>query len=325
MSIDAIPSAGVNTEASEWYSSPERIEAFIQQQPETRGAYQGSLAEAEDGVYISPVVLTPELQERGIEFVEVELLPGAQLGAGDSHHEVTFGRVSVRIGDEAQQVDVAIKPFTADSEKAGHEHDSLLAAKQRGLDTFEPLALARDGDVVYLITKKRSDIETRDNADWTISPSDEERFDAHVRPELAAIAETMAEMHAAGVFHGDAQPKNFARTDTGSTIPIDLEDAVFVDSDAVAEAINGVYGSPTSQALQDVEHCWYIMLHPTSTASTNLLLEGENHETCMQVFEQDFLDVYLRALGKMTSSEVAIQLQWEELKQTIVEKVARTT
>ena len=313
-------------EAQPDLSTPQRIERFIEGQPPTAGVFEGSLATADNGIYISPSVMTPELGEHGLEVVNVEMLPGAQLGTGDSHHEVAFGKAAVQVGDAVVTTGVAIKPFTTESERAGHEHDQLVRARELGFDTFVPLAVARDGEVTYLITELRSEIESRDNVNWTISPADTERYEAEVVPELAFMADSMAQMHAKGVFHGDAQAKNIAKTDTGSMVVIDLEDATIVEgSEAITDAINGDYALNESLAIADVWHAWYQLIHPVTEDSANLFLEGEPFETCMAVFERDYLNPYLSSLEKHAPAEVHAGLKIEELRTLVTEKVARTT
>jgi hypothetical protein len=303
---------------------PERIERFAASQPETVGVYEGRLDDAADGIYVSPGALSREIGELGATVVEIELLPGAQLGAGDSHHDVTFGEVVLRVGEEERAVEVAIKTFDTGTGEAEHEHDSLIAVRQKGLDAFQPLAIAKDRNNLYLITAKRDEIESRDNADWTISPSDEEAFENIVRPELAFMSDVMAQLHAKGIFHGDAQPKNIAKTDTGRNVVMDLETAVIVEGDeAIIDTINGGGDVRDSKAMEDIWHSWYALIHQQTGSQTFMV--GEDFETCMEVFENHVLDPYLESLRRHASPEILAGIDINAMRATVIEKVARTT
>jgi hypothetical protein len=302
------------------------IEGFIERQPETVGVFDGKLNQ--DGVYISPSV--QGIEHRLPQAQAIELRPGLRLGAAASHHSVMFGDVSVRYPEGTDSiVKVAVKSFSGDGGWAEHEHDCYIAAAERGLDTFRPLALAKNGETTYLITEYRPNLHTLDNADWTISPSDIERYDVTVRPNLRFVSEGLADMHAKGVFSGDALAKNFAKTDTGKRVVLDLETAVIAsDSQQRANYISGGGDIMQSEALRDVVHMWYALIHPMGEENEgNVFLAVEDFETCMRVFEHDFLNPYLtqliNALGVSENADSTINA--EELKAAIMQKVAVTT
>ena len=304
----------------------EYVERFVGSAPITRGVYVGPLSDHPDGVYISPDIVSsygdtaelPRLQE-------IQLLPGAQLGAGDSHHEVVFGKVMLKSEEKTDLVKVAFKSFTTESNQAIHEHDCLIAAKERGFDTYQPLALAKDGEDTYLITEFRDEVESMDNADWTISPQDSEKYQSEVVPNLHFMADNMAKMHAKGLFHGDAQPKNFARTDTGSFVLIDLENTtVATTPESHQVLLSGGWDPTQSEANADVWHCWYSMISPMgSPESPNTFLEHESVEVCMEQFEQNFLDPYMKALAEHTEPGLYLQSNPNELRASIHSRVAR--
>ena len=297
----------------------QRLEQFIAGGPKTRGIYVGMLAGAEDGVYVSPDVATKLGQENLPEIIEVEPLPGAQLGAGDSHHEVMIGSAQVKIGDETSFLKVAIKPFTTDSEAAGKEHGALIAAKRLGFDTFSALAVAKDGDTTYLITEWRDDVASLDSEEWHVSPSDSRRYTEEVLPNLYFIAINLAKMNAKGLFHGDAQIKNFAKNKEGECVVIDLEDAVLAtDSDMCAALL---------EAGDDLYHFWYSAIHPMSNdpETAIMFMEDESYETCMFEFENNFVMPYLNSLVANMEPELAAKVDISILRATAIERIARTT
>ena len=306
----------------------ERVERLIDSAPPTMGFYERSIVTADNGVYISKNALPAGYTESNLpQFVDVQLLPGAQLGAGDSHHGVVFGQAAVSTPQGQSVINVAVKEFSTDSGFAGHEHDQLVAARRLGFNTFEPLALARDGENTYLITHKREDLNTLDNDDWTISPSDTERYESEVVPTLHFIAANMATMHAKGLFHGDAQAKNFARTDTGEFAVIDLEEAIVAETpEDTVGFINSNWEVHQSKAYMDVTHCWYALVHPMGNENANnVFLEGEPFEICMEQFETNILNPYFAALEVQMGPEEFAKVNVDELRMAIIQRTAATT
>jgi len=141
-------------------------------------------------------------------------------------HGVQFGRLAIKSNNciPAQEY-VAYKPDLS-VEQAVRE-----AAASRFVNTenvvgsaYDPLGFLKqlDGGVV-LITRFAGQTETFDNVLWK-NPS--EVTDGQVVDALSKAAKSLAYLHAAGMTHGDAQPKNIA-WDTQSDQPwhVDLETA----------------------------------------------------------------------------------------------------
>lgn len=302
------------------------IQAFIDADITGCSVLEGDLRDAPDRIYLTP----DQADEKTGEFPRVEriaLLPeGLKLGAGDSHHGVAFGEVLIEEDGSERQVGVAIKAFDTDSGQARHEFDSLLAARRLGFDTFEPLALAKHGVDTFLITRRRRDINSLDNIAWDISPHDTERYQNQVLPALKLMTTYLARIHGNGFFHGDAQAKNFAVTDTGTSLISDLEDTLITgDSQQIIDYINGGYGDPTeSLVYRDLTHCWYALIHPVNKAP-NLFLENEPYEVCMEVFERDFLNPYFESLVRSVHPSILDKLDLLTLRQAIFDYVAQTT
>lgn len=303
----------------------QRAVEFFGSAPLTLGVYQGAGLEGPDGVHITPGNDLPSPE--AIQLRSLDLRPAEQLGAGDSQHGVVFGDLTATVDGDAWRHPVAIKPFKLEPEKAAHEHDALLQAQARGFETFQPLALAKDGDTAYLVTQYRDDVMTFDNIDWSISPNNA-AYAADVTPHLHFIADAMAAMHAQGIFHNDAQPKNFATTDTSKPMVMDLEDATIAANEAEQVALmNGPGDVRDSKIYGDVAQFWYVLTHPDPTRTDNppTFLEGESYETCMEQFRVNFLPQYLSALARHAAPAIYNQLNIDELQSAIVGRIARTT
>jgi hypothetical protein len=296
-------------------------ELFQQQQLDTIGVYEGSLGEdAADGIYLSPERADGEELPK---IVHMRLLSDEfRLGSAASHHEVFFGSVLVeREGEAISAMNVAVKPFTT-AMNATREHDALTRVAAKGLDTLEPLALVKAGDRTTLITRKREDLLTRDNVKWTIpfEKTGPDGYEEVVVPELRFIAESMAEMHSKGVFHGDAQPKNFALSDTGRNVVIDLEDAIISENDEETVGLFTGWGSlETGFAYGDIVHCWRALTNPMAGDNIqegvppNTLLIESPGEVVLDQFERNYLIPYLEKLEELMPEEVYSQIDVKRL------------
>lgn len=300
-----------------------RLDQFVATQPPTHGLYEG-LVEY-DGVYVSPTIfddaeVLPTVQD-------FRIMPGAFLGAGASHHQVMFGEVEVDMAGEVRHLEAAIKPFVAGSGFAEHEHDCLAEVSRRGLDTYQPLALARDGDTTYLVTRLRAEPETLDNQNWLISPTaTPDLYEDVVIPNLEYVARGMATMHGKGIFHGDAQVKNFARTDTGGFLVMDLEDAtIAMNPDQHVLLANVGDFDSDSKAVEDVAHCWRALIYPSEDNHGSPFLEGESRETCMTEFDEHYLKPYLSALQELTPPEILGQIDTAQIAAAAYTKIDRIT
>ena len=300
------------------------VQSFIDSGIAGCSILEGDLRDAPDGIYLS----ADQVDESGNlpKIESISLLPaGLELGAGDSHHGVLFGEILVEDGEAIRRVRTAIKPFDSDSEHAKHEFDNLLAVGRKGFDTFEPLALAKHGDTAFLITRRRPEINSLDNAAWDVSPSDTTRYEAEVIPNLSLMATYLARLHSSGIFHGDAQAKNFAITDTGGSLITDLEDAtIATDAKTTLGLINGGVDPSDGLAFMDVTHCWYALIHPINK-TPNLFLEGEPYDVCMEVFQRDFLKPYIQALQSTMHPSASTKVDYEKLAVSIYDKIVATT
>jgi hypothetical protein len=165
-----------------------------------------------------------DIQESVGPFVED---PNLRLGDADSGHGVLFGELE-------GYGSVAIKPFTQIG-KARAEQNNLLQVRELGFEALEPAAVALSGlskvtTAGYLITKRHPDLRHLGQLKWARSATSEE-VETIIKPTLELVSGTMAAWHGAGIFHGDAQPKNMAYTSNGSSVYVDAEGTRFGGDD----------------------------------------------------------------------------------------------
>ena len=140
-------------------------------------------------------------------------------------HAVQFGRLALH-GDDHIPIQEYVAYKSESVEQAVRE-----AAVSRFINTenvlgrtYEPLGFLKQSDGnVALITRFAGQTETFDNVLWKYST---EVTDEQVEDALSKAAVSLAYLHAGGITHGDAQPKNIA-WDTQSDKPwyVDLETA----------------------------------------------------------------------------------------------------
>jgi hypothetical protein len=250
-----------------------------------------SVSDGVDGVYLSPFL--KDEYGTDLKLTDVQLLPDTtRLGAGKSHHEVMFSELTLaHNGDEPRVIDVALKRFTTGSGQAYREFQATEEVRARGFDTFDTLAIVVAGDTSVLVTKKRDDIYVLDNIDWQLRPEDPE-YGEEVAPVLHQIAESLAEFHQAGVYHGDAVAKNFAVNERNKVVFFDFEDTSFLTSTfEPIEAIMGSTDVSESLALKDLVHFWQFQTKPYENPKPFLI--NESPEVVVDEFVYRFLNPYI--------------------------------
>ncbi len=290
---------------------------------------QGTHLEMEsgpDGIYLSSEL---PLESHELKFKDITELPMAQLGATDSQHEVAFA--AIELEDSNRELDVipmAVKRFDeASRDGAILEFNSLVAVGQKGLDALKPLALVKDGQEAYMLTGYRPDITSLDNERWDAAPGEQD-FEA-VCENLAFIADSMGAMHANGIFSGDAQPKNFVRSDTGKPVIIDLEAGSGVyetGSDEHIHAFNRRGNATDASATQDLKQFWLLLGYPIGLRDDNVFL-GKNAtlEDCKKVFEKHFIKPYIQSLGRNCTGEMLMKMDVVTVIEALQEKVDTDT
>lgn len=311
-------------------NAAQAVNDLIYTQPQTVGFLGRQDVHAQDGVYISPWETNVDMSIELPHITDIRLLPGLRLGAADSQHNVVFGKVALSVAGTTDILNVAVKPFVSGFDPnidaidmAVHEHDCLIRARQRGIDTFRPLAVVVNEGSGYLVTQRRDDIETMDNADWTINP-DEPGYESVVLPNLRFMVEALATQHASGMFHGDGQPKNIARTDTGGLVVPDLENASFAENpESHHRMLYGTNDVTDSKAYDDVRKTWYALTHPLGTASQNIFLADIPFEKYVSEYEKHYLAPYLNALVEKLPSSLHDAQAVVRLGSALMERVVR--
>lgn len=123
-------------------------------------------------------------------------MPGLVLGATDSAHQVFFGRDGNNV--------VAVKPYRGKdaADRAEYEMTMLREVAALGFLTLKPVRVedTKTGLVAFLLTEYVPNLTT-------MSAVAQRRIGAPL--QLRRTAETLGQLHAAGISHGDAQAKNF--------------------------------------------------------------------------------------------------------------------
>jgi hypothetical protein len=298
----------------------ENLQRMIVDGAEVMG-YHNDVIDGPLGVYMVDVLPESALET---QFTAIEPLETLSMGASDTHHQVRFGVVSyTNSGGEEKEAVVGIKHFDDALENAVSECDSLLKVQARGFDALSPLALVKESDTSsYLITFFRPDAISLDNADWTSRPG--EKGHNTVKTNLNFIAESMASLHAKGVFHGDAQPKNFVRNDTGQQIVVDLELGCRI-TDNPAEhvaAFNDIEEGRMGTACHDMKTMWRTLNRKIGLREENIFLGNEaTSEELYTVFKEEFVTPYLLKLESDTDPSVFAQFDVSKVLGSLEAKV----
>jgi hypothetical protein len=273
-----------------------------------------------DGIYLSS-----ELPDKAynIEVKSVKERGELGQGANDSHHQVTFGEVQYqKENGDNRSIPVAIKNYDDAAESAVLEFQTLIAIGRLGFETLQPLALAKEGNTTYLITRFRPDILSLDNENWTTRPGEEGYSD--LAENLQFIGKTMATMHGRGVFRGDEQPKNYVRSDVGNPVVLDLEagSIIYDNKEDFIQAFNGHGDIEESKAYTDIKTLWRTLNRPIGLREENIFLGADaSSEEIYDTFLNHFVIPYARQLEIEIPHEILSQLELEKLLSTIDDTV----
>jgi hypothetical protein len=165
---------------------------------------------------------------------EVEPFPDKLIHSRRSAHGVTFGRMLGRSFSgrtKPSSKSVALKPFH-NLHDAVNEMEGYLKLQDLGVPTFEPIGIfpAVTGSHVIGVTVKNNNLVSLDRNEWVVGrkvDSEESMAQAERNnQQVKSISETLAYIHANGVFHPDGQIKNFATTASDKIGIIDTEQMV---------------------------------------------------------------------------------------------------
>jgi hypothetical protein len=145
------------------------------------------------------------------------LHPGLGGGESDSGHEVVFG-------DLVGYGNVAVKPFVGKSGegRAWQEAGMLEEVARRGFETLDPVDVAKGSLATYLVTSRRPGLHHLGQLTWNDGITSRQ-LRTLIIPSLTAAADTIGSLSAAGINHGDFQPKNAVFDRSGAPVIVDLE------------------------------------------------------------------------------------------------------
>ncbi len=173
-----------------------------------------------EGVYLLPNWRGTRIiklgQRRGVE----DLWP-----RGSSAHNVVFCIAEVR--DPHGKItnrNVAIKMFHR-SKGAIKDATNNAVVLQRGFSTTNPIAVIVDEANSYVISPAVKGIQQLDTEPWHQFSTGTDVIRKHFIYRLQQIGEMLADLHAKGINHSDAQVKNFWVTINGEIQPFDWEAA----------------------------------------------------------------------------------------------------
>ena len=309
-------------EIQEKIDAGESLKAYLANGVTYHGPFRGELNE--DGVWsaeiFDQVEGTEEYRWLG-QIVSLNALIGPELGSSDSINMVQYFSAGIKRNEDSptEFVDVAVKPFTPSSPSMGpqNEYNATLKAHKRGFNVFLPLAIIKNGDYSYLMTEYRPDVVTLDNFDLTIHP-DDPRFEKEMVPILKYMTDTMAELAARGIIHGDPQPKNFAITDTGETLIPDLEFAEIAESVEDHEYMfNGAGAIKNSSVFHDFFINWRTLTQQPYAGYNNIWLAGVEDKVYMRAFA-NYIDMYISALETHVPDELYQKFDPEAFKEALL-------
>lgn len=273
--------------------------------------YHPDVRRGSEGIYMCDVLPETAL---GLEFQYIHQVEQLGMGASDTHHEVRFATVkySKPTGEDVEVL-VGVKHFDDALENAIGECNALLEVQKRGFDALAPVAIVKESETsAYLITLFRPDVRSLDNAEWAIRPG--ERGFQTVTENLRFIADSLGSLHASGIFHGDAQPKNFLRSDTGRQVVADLEIGCKIAGSTYehVDAYNDIQESKTGSAVHDLKLFWATLNRGIGLRQKNIFLgEEATPEELYTVFREHFVIPYLYKLEELTDPTVYSQLDLE--------------
>lgn len=165
--------------------------------------------------------------------------PMRALGAKDSGHDVFF----IQTGKDNQVQrgpTFACKRFRQ-IDSAEKELNSLDLAKNRGFVTIEPagegiFSISNIGH--FLVTKHMSRLNTMNYLGWRNFYVGDEKYSSNAAEPLQRIGRFAAQLHSAGVTHGDLQVKNIGQNSRGDFVLFDLENAIFWDEEQLDDDLN---------------------------------------------------------------------------------------
>ena len=158
----------------------------------------------------------------------VEIFTDKQIDGRRSAHGVRFGSMG---GKADLGIRVALKPFS-DPSDAVNELSGYERLLELNIPTFSPIGIfpALHGDHFISVSAKNNNLQSLDRAPWVVGRAADSEKSMMLAEEndrqVKGISDTLAYIHANGIFHPDGQVKNFAANASGRVGVIDTEGMV---------------------------------------------------------------------------------------------------
>ncbi len=257
------------------------------------------LRNPERKVLINPYFIS----ERDPNTQKVEIL-GAQKEEkllqfrGESGHDVRsyIARFDVHGSEnhETQEVPVVIKNHPT-SQKAEQEYKNVLKVIKRGVITPPPLALVSDGKESYILFAFDQNLRAADTINWRAFPEPERKRE--VTTFLDKYAKALAQLHAVGIYHHDAQPRNVSYSrDSGEISFFDFEAAHIVDNNKHKRT--EVHVPHASKELQRI--LW-------GCCREGIIDVSNGRDAVLEQFNQTFITPYFATLGQADNRFAVMQ------------------
>ncbi len=209
---------------------------------------------------------------------EFEPDPARLQGATDSHHGVIFGKLHTYDDD----LPIAVKPFDDGRAAAIREHTAHEFMRSKGFESFRTLGIIACNNRVFLLTEDEPSLKTFDNLRWSPIALQTGDMGSEQLELITQTAQQLGRMHALGITHGDAQPRNVALSERGRVGFIDFESLLYDPRRINSEMM-------TRKMLDDLLS-FYGKLHKYFG-----YCKDEDLKTRFYNFEEQFLDPYKNA------------------------------
>jgi hypothetical protein len=247
----------------------------------------------------------PALQENGIHPQEIEDLqvvfdPKILQGRGESGHDVQAFQCAIKTPEGETSIPVVIKGYSRPV-KAQQEFNNLRKVLEKGIPTTVPLALIIGKNSAYVVIQLDPDLRAADTIAWDVLG---EKKNEELSVFFQKYASAVAQLHANGIFHGDAQPRNVNYSRNTSDLSIfDWETArIFMH--------NNNYKDPDffiSNASDDLcKALW-------GCCREKLFDQDLEKEEVLNQFKNIFLPHYINALSGFDSRYEEMQSSIEEV------------
>lgn len=201
--------------------------------------------------------------------------PARLQGATDSMHGVIFGELHT-YEDKAP---VAVKPFDSAKALAIREYMAYKFMSSQGYPSLLPLGIVACNDAVFLLTEDKPSCKTFDNLRWSPKALKEGEMGSEQLELMRQTGEQLGKMHANGITHGDAQPKNVMLDGLGNVGFIDYESLQYTPRELGSEMM--------MRRMTDDVLVFYSKLHRFYGYCRNEEMKARFHH-----FDEQFLTPY---------------------------------